>query len=268
MQLPPPSNLQVLPKNISNPDLIKIMDGFEEALGVQCNYCHVLPAPAGMAQGGGAGPPGGAPAGAPPAAGGGRGGAAPAFRIDPKAFALDDKPEKKTARLMLKMVTDLNARIGSEVAPVLGTQAAELTRVQCATCHRGVDRPEQIADVLSKLEVAQGEDAAVSKYRELRTKYYGAQAYDFSEPMLDRVSQTSLGNNNPDNAMTWVNLNLEFYPNSSQTYVQMAQVYTRKADKNSAVQALQKAIQLDPGNMNAKRQLAQLQGGGGGGPGQ
>ncbi len=33
-------NLQVLPKNISAKELDKIMEGFNEGLGVSCGYCH------------------------------------------------------------------------------------------------------------------------------------------------------------------------------------------------------------------------------------
>ena len=252
--MPPPSNLQVFPKNISTAELIEDMDAIAEALGVGCGFCHVTPAaPPGGAPGG-APPAGGAPGGAPPAAGG-PGGAA-------QTFALDDKPEKKTARVMLKMTNDLNARIISELTPILGTQATDLTKVQCATCHRGVAKPEQISHILANVMQASGENAAVSKYRELRKQYYGAQAYDFSDPMLVRVAQESLTGNKPDEAMTWLKLNLEFYPNSSQTYAQMSQVYTRKGDRNAALQALEKAVALDPDNQNAKRQLDQLKNGG------
>src|SRR5450631_3039680 len=33
-------NLKILPKNISDDDLDKVMDGFKDALGVKCNFCH------------------------------------------------------------------------------------------------------------------------------------------------------------------------------------------------------------------------------------
>jgi hypothetical protein len=33
-------NLQVLPKNITAKELDKIMEGFNEGLGVGCDYCH------------------------------------------------------------------------------------------------------------------------------------------------------------------------------------------------------------------------------------
>lgn len=35
-----PTNLKVLPKDISNQDLRNIMQGFSSALGVHCEYCH------------------------------------------------------------------------------------------------------------------------------------------------------------------------------------------------------------------------------------
>ena len=36
-----PTNLQVLPKDISREELIATMRGYTAGLGVQCNYCHV-----------------------------------------------------------------------------------------------------------------------------------------------------------------------------------------------------------------------------------
>src|SRR3954467_6116960 len=38
---PPPQNLQILPKDIARPELLATMRGFTQALGVQCNYCHI-----------------------------------------------------------------------------------------------------------------------------------------------------------------------------------------------------------------------------------
>ena len=35
------TNLKVLPKNISNQQLDKVMDEFKDALGVKCSFCHV-----------------------------------------------------------------------------------------------------------------------------------------------------------------------------------------------------------------------------------
>jgi hypothetical protein len=36
-----PRNLQVLPKDTSQQDVVAVMQQFTRALGVQCTYCHV-----------------------------------------------------------------------------------------------------------------------------------------------------------------------------------------------------------------------------------
>src|SRR5262245_39317793 len=38
---PPPSNLQVLPKDWTRQQVVQVMQQFNMALGVQCNYCHI-----------------------------------------------------------------------------------------------------------------------------------------------------------------------------------------------------------------------------------
>lgn len=96
----PPQNLQVLPQGT---DIRATMQAFAQGLGVQCAYCHVAE---------------------------GRGG-----RND---FAADDKPQKKVARAMIKMVMQDNDMI----AAATGKTAADVVKVQCATCHRGQAIPK------------------------------------------------------------------------------------------------------------------------------
>jgi hypothetical protein len=100
---PPPQNLQILPKDIPREQLIATMRGFTQALGVACNYCHVQE---------------------------GRGG-----RND---MASDEKQPKKTARVMLQMTMRINETLQSGI----GKPAADVTKVECATCHRGVSIPK------------------------------------------------------------------------------------------------------------------------------
>lgn len=35
-----PKNLKVLPKTLTKPEIKKIMKGYADALGVQCDFCH------------------------------------------------------------------------------------------------------------------------------------------------------------------------------------------------------------------------------------
>ena len=105
-----PTNLQVLPKDTPGQQVIQTMQAFTMGLGVMCNYCHAPQA------------------GAQPGANG---------QI-PMDFASDEKQTKKTARVMMKMVTDVNAKLGAE----LGKPAADVVQVQCMTCHRGSAIPK------------------------------------------------------------------------------------------------------------------------------
>jgi len=104
--MPAPSNLKVLPKDLTGEQVHEIMHGWSAALGVHCGTCHATN-PKDI------GPDGRA-------------------RLN---YADDSKEEKKTARKMYLMVEDINintiAKIDSSGDPVT-----------CGTCHRGHLGPE------------------------------------------------------------------------------------------------------------------------------
>ena len=95
-------NLQVLPQNIPQQDLVEIMKGFTRGLGVRCQYCHVQTA------------------------------TEPKEQFD---FASDAKREKLNARVMMRMTQKINQDYISKV-----TEAH--TVVTCWTCHRGEAQPD------------------------------------------------------------------------------------------------------------------------------
>jgi len=221
------------------------MQQFTRALGVQCTYCHVQNTPPPLTVEEAA-----AQAAAnPPAAGRGRGrGQGP--QMD---FAADTKRQKQTARLMLTLVNDLNARIAA-----IPGRRADVSRVQCATCHRGVPNPQMLGELLNQTMTGKGEAAAVALYRELRQKYLGTEAYDFREAVLLDLGRQSLAASKPDDALAWLQLNTEFYPKSTDSYLVLAQVHERKRDQAAAIKDVEKALALDPDNAAAKRQLGRL----------
>ena len=228
-----PQNLQVLAKDIPQADLVRIMQGFTQGLGVQCGYCHA-PAP----------PPEGGRGGA----GRGRGAGAPPFD-----FGSDQIAAKKKAREMMTMVRDLNARIPAAV----GKSADAAASVQCATCHGGVAIPRPLGDVLDQTTAEKGVPAAVAQYRDLRKQFFGARAYDFSEASLINLAQRPPARA-PADAMAWLQLNLEYFPLSGRTYVAMSQAQQRNNDQDGAIKSAEKALELDPQNAQARRQLDQL----------
>jgi tetratricopeptide (TPR) repeat protein len=261
---PAPKNLKVLPKDTPPQQVVATMQQFTRALGVQCTYCHIeqaaplltveeleaqqaaqaAAAAAQAAQGQNA--QGGQ-------AGRGRGrGRGQGPQMD---YAADEKRQKLTARVMIAMTNDINARLAAS----LKKPAAEITRVQCATCHRGVAIPAQLSDVLRQTMLAKGEGAAVAQYRELRQQYAGSGAYDFRENTLLDLARESLATRKPDDALAWLQLNVEFYPQSAASYVELARAHAAKRDRDSAVADLTKALALDPANADAKRELSRVQ---------
>ena len=223
-QPPPMTNLQVYPKDIPRPQLVATMQGFVTALGVlQSGGCGYCHV-----------------------------GTAPQFD-----FASDAKREKVVARKMILMSREITAKLPE----VTGKTASEVTSLRCATCHRGVPIPKLLPDILTETAAKSGMPAAIEQYRALRKQYYGGQSYDFSELGLVALATQLNAANKPDDAIAFLQLNTEFYPNSAPTYGVMAQAYMRKNDKDNAIKNLEKAVQLDPNNQQAKRQLEQLKSG-------
>ena len=100
----PPTNLQVMPKDIPRPQLLQTMQAFNQALGVQCSHCHQFVGPG-----------------------------------DPmNDMAADVKPQKNAARAMMRMVAAVNPQVATGVNKTPETA----TRVGCWTCHRGQAIPE------------------------------------------------------------------------------------------------------------------------------
>ena len=216
---PPMSNLQIIPKDTPREQVLATMQSIAGALGVQCNYCHVQE---------------------------GRGG-----RND---FATDEKAPKKAARGMMILAREINAKLPEAI----GKSADATTRVGCATCHRGVPIPKQITDIVTDAAASGGATAGLAKFKELREKFYGGQSYDFSEGALIASAQRANTASKADDALAYLSANLEYYPKSARTYLTMAQIKNGKGDKPGAIQALEKAVELDPNNVQAKMQLENL----------
>lgn len=111
---PPPTNLQVLPKDLTGAQVRDIMRHWAGDLGVECDTCHAAYAD-------GRKMPNGMP------------------MLD---FASDTKPQKRMARIMYTMTeTDKNDYISKVKA--LNTMPMTAAPLTCGTCHRGHIDPEE-----------------------------------------------------------------------------------------------------------------------------
>ena len=102
----PKRNLKVLPKDISDEDLHKVMVDWKVALGVNCGFCH---APSKDST---------------------------SHHPD---FASDAKPEKDIARHMFRMAAKINKKYFNFDKDDKGVVIPAVT---CLTCHRGQPHPE------------------------------------------------------------------------------------------------------------------------------
>lgn len=171
----------------------------------------------------------------------------------PPALTASGKPRQDVAREMIAMTRALNA----SVQTATGKPANETVPVGCVTCHRGVPIPRQLVDLLWTTTVRQGGPAAAAQYRELRTQFYGKQAYDFSEDTLVTVA-SRIGQARPDDAIALMELNLEFFPQSARSYITLAVAQSRR-DLPAAIASLKKALEVSPDNSEARGRLYQLE---------
>jgi len=106
---PAPTNLKVLPRNLTGEQVHEIMEKWEGELGTGCKTCHA------------ADPKNLGPNGKP--------------RLN---YADDSKEEKRTARVMYKMTEEINVSYVSKID-------SSGDPVTCGTCHRGHLGPEPFA---------------------------------------------------------------------------------------------------------------------------
>jgi len=221
----PMTNLQVWPKDTPREQVLQTMRAFNESLGVECNYCHVAD------------------------------------------LASDEKREKRVARQMILLRDSINVMLAAIVdkpagaGPTAGAgQPGAPIRVLCRDCHHGLPVPRQLTTVMTEAETGSGAPAALAKYRELRAQYYGGQQYDFTENSLLTMAQRAINAKRPAEAIQYLQANLEYFPRSVRSHVAMSQAKAAAGDTEGAVESVERAVAIDPKNVQAQNQLRQLKG--------
>ncbi|MFQ5528823.1 MAG: c-type cytochrome [Gemmatimonadota bacterium] len=200
-----------------------VMRGFTRALGVRCSHCHV----------GEEGQP-----------------------LSTYDFPSDEKLAKNTARTMLRLLGDINTRL-DEVEP----SGDQRVNMWCHTCHRGRPRPMTIEEELAETFRAEGAEAALARYDDLRERFYGRGAYDFGESGLNGLGYELLGAGELDLAVLVFQKNVEQFPESSNVYDSLGEAYMERGDAELAITNYEKSLELDPGNQNAEEKLRELRSG-------
>jgi hypothetical protein len=217
-------NLQVFPQDIPRPELIQRMREFSFALDVRCQYCHA----------------------------GGDG-----LSFDGVVFESDEKPAKQTARAMLRMVAALN----ESILPSIGNRQNPPVKMTCAICHRGLPRPKTLETELTGLIDRDGIEAAAKRYRDLRENGLLLGLFRFDEWEMNEVARVLGEAGKVEAAVAMLELNAEYFPQSVDIDLQLADLYLRQGDRARAVARLTAALVKAPDNTRIKQRLDQIKGG-------
>lgn len=220
-RFPPESliNVKVFDKTTPVINVIGTMRNFAGWLGVRCQYCHL----------GEEGQP-----------------------LEAFDFASDDKRTKRTARVMMRMVEEINRRLVE-----IPDRPTPEVAVTCGTCHRGVPRPVPLIDLLTQALTVGGPDSATATYRGLRHRFHGSAAYDFSEGTLNIFAGRLARQGRFDEALRMVQLNAEFFPAASSVVLTRGEVLLARRDTTGAIAEYRRAVGMD-GNPQARQRLANL----------
>ena len=131
----------------------------------------------------------------------------------------------------------------------------ELTNILYNQPHNLLKMP--LADVLLTTIQEKGLDAALVQYRELKSRQ--GNAYDFSEPELNRVGYQLLALKKFKEAVEIFKLNVEAYPQGFNTYDSLGEAYMESGNTDLAIQNYKKSLELNPQNTGATAMLKRLE---------
>lgn len=217
-------NLQVLPEDIPRDSLIQLMRSFTFATGLLCEGCHVM----------------------------GENGSFQGAR-----FHLDDKPTKRQARYMLRMVNRLN----DEILPGLPERDTPALRVECKMCHRGIRKPYLLRTEMRAVIETDGVEAAVVRYRELREQAMDEGIYDFGVWEMNELARQLEAEGRVADAAVMLELNEEFHPRDASIPRTLGPLYEALGRTEDAVAAYRRALGLNPAHGRSLERLRALTGG-------
>jgi tetratricopeptide (TPR) repeat protein len=214
------TNLQVLPDDTSKRQLVSMMREFASALGVRCNHCHLGDDP---------------------------------VSLEGYDFASDEPEPKRVARAMMKMTREING------TSLTATGRRSPTRVRCVTCHRGVLEPQTLDRILLQAVRRESVEAAIRRYDELRTEYYGRGAYDFGPGTLNGVAEIlAKDQQNVDAAIELMLHNVDLHPQAARSHLLLGQLYAERGESEAAVASIERALAIEPDNPWARRMLERV----------
>jgi len=121
---------------------------------------------------------------------------------------------------------------------------------------KAYDNRKSISETLSATIASSGVDEAVKQYHDFRTAE--SSAYDFDEGELNALGYQLIRAKKFKESIRILQLNVEAYPQSSNTYDSLGEAYLDDGNLAQAIANYQKSLQLNPKNRNAILVLQKL----------
>ena len=170
-------------------------------------------------------------------------------------FISDSLATKRTAREMMRMVLAINQDYVSQARR--SEHAADCRHVRNLPSRHYAPQPLQQV-IVGAYDAAAGVDSARSAYRTLRERYYGSAAYDFGEVPLADVAATVRTRDKLADAVALYKFNIEMSPKSGFALRQAAAAELAAHDTATAVGHLERALQLNANDTQARDALDRL----------
>lgn len=135
-----------------------------------------------------------------------------------------------------------------------GAIAAQLARV---LYDQPTEAPKpEISRVIAATIEEQGVTAGIEEYKRLRSE--APDDYDFAESELNNLGYFLLRDGDVEAAIAVFTLNTEQYPDAFNTFDSLGEAYKEAGQVELAIQNYERSLELNPGNQNGRRMLAEL----------
>ena len=209
-------NLRALPADFPAERLSAVMRGFTRALGVRCSYCHV----------GEEGQP-----------------------LSAYDFPSDANPMKDRAREMYALLGVVNDQLAGF------DRSGERVNVWCHTCHNGKPRPQTLDEAVMERWRAEGSEAAIAHFRDLRSRYFAGPAFDFRPASVAQLGNGLVQAGDTTGARTLLEINVEDNPDAWEAHESLGDLLSMTGDPAGAAARYERALELSPGNARVTAKL-------------
>ena len=139
-----------------------------------------------------------------------------------------------------------------------GTNLGEMSNgIRNILYDKPFDLPKKsLAEVLYKTINEKGIDAAIKKYPGLKKD---TDSYNLNERKMNNLGYLFLRRKKIKEAVEIFKLNVEAFPESSNTYDSLGEAYMKNGDKELAIKNYKRSLELDPNSTNAVNMLKKLE---------